>query len=439
MGGRGAKRKQTPHSPKIEEGYRNIVRPVLTGHLYDNRERLSAYSKALLALALNDVGDKQKAAVVLRNLLTTARVDAANGTVSRGAADRYWWTWYNDRVETNAVVFQAFLAIDPASPMPAMLVKWLANNRRANAWNDTRQTAMAVYALADYARVTKELAADYTLTVDLGGRVRRVYTVNHDNALFFDNEFVVPDELLRTGDQTLTITKRGRGACYYGAFTRYFSLEEPIAATSNEISVTRRYFRLLPDTAVGKAAIQPIKYERLNPFLIGKYELLEQGGEWTQRISGEEGPRYDRVALKDGETIASGDQIEVELQIEAKNDYEYLAFEDMKPAGCEPVALRSGDRMGLGVYSNMELRDRKVAFFIAKMPQGTRALTYRLRAEIPGKFHVLPTNGYAMYAPDIRCLSQETRIGIRDLPPKSAASTRTTSAVEPGSARADTR
>ena len=47
---------------------------------------------------------------------------------------------------------EAYLATDPVSPMPAMLVKWLANNRRANAWNDTRQTAMAVYALAEYAR-----------------------------------------------------------------------------------------------------------------------------------------------------------------------------------------------------------------------------------------------------------------------------------------------
>ena len=46
--------------------------------------------------------------------------------------------------------------------------------------------------------------------------------------------------------------------------------------------------------------------------------------------------------------------------MESKNDYEYLAFEDMKPAGCEPVALRSGGKMGLGVYSNMELRDQKV-------------------------------------------------------------------------------
>ena len=401
----------------MDERYRASIRPLVTGRLFTNREQLSAYSKALLALALHDVGDREKAAVVLRNLQTTVRLDKENGTASWGQSDRFWWHWYNDRVETNAVVLQAYLAIDPSSPMPAMLVKWLANNRRANSWSDTRQTATAIYALCDYAHTTKELDADYTLTVDLGGRVRRVYTVNHDNALLFDNEFVVPDELLRTGDQTLTITKRGKGACYYGTYTRYFSLEEPIAATGNEISVSRRYFRLKPNTASGTPVYRPIKLERENPFLTGHYELLYAGGEYTIAQQSEDGPHYERTALKDGEKITSGDMVEVELQLESKNDYEYLAFEDMKPAGCEPVALRSGGRMGLGVYSNMELRDQKVAFFISHMPQGTRTLTYRLRAEIPGEFHVLPTNGYAMYAPDIRCLSRELLLGIKDAPP----------------------
>ena len=83
-------------------------------------------------------------------------------------------------------------------------------------------------------------------------------------------------------------------------------------------------------------------------------------------------------------------------------------------AGCEAVALRSGGKMGMGVYSNMELRDQKVAFFLSSLPQGTRTLSYRLRAEIPGRFHVLPTNGYAMYAPDIRTLSDETTLAVRD-------------------------
>jgi uncharacterized protein YfaS (alpha-2-macroglobulin family) len=122
------------------------------------------------------------------------------------------------------------------------------------------------------------------------------------------------------------------------------------------------------------------------------------------------------VPLASGDELQSGDLIEVELFLESKNDYDYLVFEDLKPAGCEPVELRSSGREENGLWSQMELRDQKVAFFLPTLPQGTRALTYRLRAETPGRFHALPTNGYAMYAPEIRTLSDEFQLGVRDRP-----------------------
>jgi uncharacterized protein YfaS (alpha-2-macroglobulin family) len=49
-----------------------------------------------------------------------------------------------------------------------------------------------------------------------------------------------------------------------------------------------------------------------------------------------------------------------------------------------------------------ELRDRKVALFIDKLPQGVWEIRYDLRAEIPGEFHALPVLGHAMYVPEIR-------------------------------------
>lgn len=398
--------------------YRDAIRPLVTGRLYDRRERLSPYSKALLALALHLVGDAPKANVLLRNLESTAKVDEANGTANWENGDRYWWRWYNNKVETNATILQAYLAINPNAKLPAFVMKWLVNNRRGDAWPSTKETAEAVYALADYARVNKEFAADYTLTVDLGGRVRRNYKINHETALFGDNQFIVPDALLQTGAQPLTITRNGTGTLYYAAYTRYFSLEEPIKETGNEVFVHRRYFRLLAGTAKGAPEPTPLAEDRANPFLTGKYELLTIGGDWTAAPSDPEGAQYDRVELKDGETVASGDLLEVQLELESKNDYDYLVFEDMKPAGCEPVEVRSGGKEGLGVYSNRELRDQKVAFFLSSLPQGTRMLSYRLRAETPGQFHVLPTNGYAMYAPDVRTLSDEWRMGIKDEDPE---------------------
>jgi uncharacterized protein YfaS (alpha-2-macroglobulin family) len=398
----------------MEPNFQNAIRPLTTGRLYDHRERLKPYSKALLAQALHDLGDNTKAAIVLRNLESTAHVDAANGTANWDDHDRFWWRWYDDKVETNAAILQAYMAIQPTAKLTPMLVKWLVNNRRGDIWSSTKETAMAVYALVDYVRVNKELAPDYTLTVDLGGRVQRRYKVTRANALFFDNRFVVPDSLLQTGAQPLTLTKSGAGTCYYTAYTRTFSQEEPIRATGGEIAVTRRYFRLLPDTASGPPAPTPLDTERPNPFLTGQYELLTSGGEAAGYEDNSDGPRYQRTALQPNDLLTSGDLLEVELLLESKNDYDYLVFEDAKPSGCEPVEVRSGGYAGSGVYSNREFRDQKVAFFLDHLPQGTRTLSYRVRAEIPGRFHVLPTNGYAMYAPDLRTLSDETTLTIRD-------------------------
>ena len=122
---------------------------------------------------------------------------------------------------------------------------------------------------------------------------------------------------------------------------------------------------------------------------------------------------WKRTPLTEGEILKSGERIEVRLDIEAKNNYEYLVFEDPKPAGCEPVQLRSGNSYG-NLCSNMELRDEKVVFFVGYLEQGKHAITYQMRAEVPGKFHALPTQGYAMYAPRVKGISDEWIMTITD-------------------------
>ncbi len=127
------------------------------------------------------------------------------------------------------------------------------------------------------------------------------------------------------------------------------------------------------------------------------------------------------------------------------NNYEYLVFEDLKAAGLEAVQLRSGgviqareikatiakeeaesikeritpgddkDRFTLrrrSVYQ--ELRDRKIASFVDRLPEGYWEIRYRLRAEVPGEFHALPVIAHAMYTPEIRANGKEIRLSIRE-------------------------
>ncbi len=383
---------------------------VVSGRLFTQRERLTPYSQALLAIALYNIGKRDKAGVMVRNLENTAIVDEANGT-ARWKMQNQWWYWWNDDVETNAWALKAFLLVDPKNAMVDRSMKWLVTKSRANHWDSTKATAMAVSALNDYVRVNKEFDVDYTITVTLNDRIKRTYRVNRDNMLFFDNRFITGDLFLENGTNKVTIEKQGKGNLYWNASSEYFSLEEPIKASGNAIKIKRRYFKLTRNPDV-KAEQSDVPATTTLAAPVGRTAKI--GIMPPFPVPQESKPEFVRSEIKDNATLTSGDLIEVELTLDADNDYSYLVFEDMKAAGLEPVDLRSGAAWGDGLSSNVELRDEKVALFVDRLPQGTRVLRYRMRAEIPGRFHALPTNGYAMYAPEVRAISDEQRINVKD-------------------------
>jgi uncharacterized protein YfaS (alpha-2-macroglobulin family) len=72
------------------------------------------------------------------------------------------------------------------------------------------------------------------------------------------------------------------------------------------------------------------------------------------------------------------------------------------------------DWTGRSRWVYQELRDRKVALFIDRLPQGVWQLSYEMRAEAPGAFHALPVLGHAMYVPEIRTNGAEARIRVVD-------------------------
>jgi uncharacterized protein YfaS (alpha-2-macroglobulin family) len=83
-------------------------------------------------------------------------------------------------------------------------------------------------------------------------------------------------------------------------------------------------------------------------------------------------------------------------------------------AGGSGVLQSPADFTGRSRWVYQELRDRKVALFIDKLPEGVWELSYNVRAEVPGKFHALPVLGHAMYVPEIRCNGDELRVTVQD-------------------------
>jgi uncharacterized protein YfaS (alpha-2-macroglobulin family) len=292
--------------------------------------------------------------------------------------------WSEGGVEATAFALRALLAVAPEHPLVEPAAAWLIENRRGAQWKSTRDTAIVLLALNDYLRVSGELEADLDFAVYVNDRrlVERSFTAA--DVFRAPSRIQVDPSWLRDGGNEIRIARtRGESSLYFAAEARFFSLEEPITPAGERIVVGREYLRLAPQ-----------------PTLLA-------------------GPVYDRLPVGDGDRVRSGARIETALTIEAKNHFEYLMFEDLKPAGFEAIALRSGEtlrarrvdgREERPVYA--ELRDRKLALFIDQLPEGTWEIRYEMRAQTPGAFHAMPLIGQAMYVPEIRANAAEVRVHV---------------------------
>jgi hypothetical protein len=447
-------------------------------NLWKNREALNAYTRALFALAAHHFGKADEAKTLIANLENGVKRDerpdlsvlvqpgtpnpkpetAVQGTAHWGE-DGIYWRWSDGGVEATAFALRALLAIDPQNKLIEPVTNWLLKGRRGAQWSNTRDTAITVLALNDYLRVTKELSPELEYEVTVNGTSIAKRKVSGAEVFTAPSRFAVDTKLIKDGANDIRIKRKGEGPVYFAAEAKFFSLEEPIPASGSEIFVKREYFKL-----------------------VGRPTLLK-------------GLVYDKVPLLDGESVKSGERIETVLTLEAKNNYEYLLFEDLKPAGFEAVAVRSGEslyarelksgaverkfgevgkpvpqagpksngpksKVGAAVAASaeavapglvagapklvaaarpigltpaprpigigepdftgrsrwvyQELRDRKVALFLDKLPEGVWQLRYEMRAEVPGAFHALPVLGHAMYVPEVRCNGAEMHVTVID-------------------------
>ncbi|MFY9223877.1 MAG: alpha-2-macroglobulin, partial [Blastocatellia bacterium] len=309
----------------------------------------------------------------------------------------------------------------------------------------TRDTAITILALNDYLKTTGELKANLEYELLVNGKLVVTKKLSGEDAIAAPSQFPIDQKLIVDGANEIRIRRKGgSGTLYFAAQATFFSLENPIASAGNEIFVRRDYYKIVSKPTLLKGFI------------------------------------YEKELMKDKDKINSGDRIQVVLTIEAKNNYEYLLFEDLKPAGIEAVQIRSGEALytkelksstierrfadnkevstdpnqapetsprkaalrggakalvekeiaktfpnqtddlsaqdytGRSRWVYQELRDRKVALFIDKLPEGVWEIRYEFRAEVPGEFHALPVLGHAMYVPEIRCNSKEIRISVTE-------------------------
>ena len=337
--------------------------------LTDKMGELNVYSKAMLAMVLHR--DGRPAGDVLKSLAGDAKV--VGGSVHfQGGKDG---GWLDHRMEVTGVALRAFLKIDPKHRLIPGMVHWLSMHRQGNYWGSTKQTAMIVFALTEYLAQSGDLDPDMTLSLSLNGKKVFSERITRENWISFDGMRKFDASRLKPGANEIVIEKEGNGSPVYSVYVKYYTEAEDMAPSRGGIQVERSYSRISYEN--GKRVLQ----------------RLESGAE-----------------------VESGDEIEVRMTVTADRNHEWLMLEDPMPSGFEAVREYWGGRWGRWSYwySRKEFRDEKVSIAMSTLRRGTHTVSYVMRAEAPGDFHVLPTTVFNMYHPQIGGNSAEFRIRVAD-------------------------
>jgi len=347
------------------------------------------YARALLAMVShsqnkNDLAN-QLASQIEANCIET-------GAACSWGGKSWHYNWQDDYVETTAFAVKSLVQVKYGSPAINSGIRYLLTQKRGNAWRSTKDTAMIIFALADYLEKSKELDPNYKVKIYLNDKPVFEKQMTKNEALMPEQSIRINGGNLRLGDNHVRIEKDGPGKFYSTFRSVYYAAGENLKASTAGFGVRREYYKLTREQTA-------------------------------------DGIQYAKTAFTG--TLRSGDEVMVKVTVTSQTDYEYFMLEDPLPSGAEVIKDESGYNIigesayrgpreqeyeGEGDsgywYAAKELRDEKVAFFATRLPAGRHEFTYLFRAQIPGEYHVMPAIATLMYYPEYQGNGNEARVRI---------------------------
>lgn len=340
--------------------------------VWSQRDKLSSYGLAFLGLGLNQIRDARTAEIAER-LVKLAVVEAGEASWP-GERDPLLDFPVDITPETTAHVLKFLTRARPDSPLLAQASAWLVRHRdQGQWWNSTKQTAMVIYGVTDYLKLSGELQPDFQATVLVNGKVALERQFRPADALRLQDVAVeVPAADLNQVEVRMT----GKGKLYWNAQTRYYSPADNLGAGNRQVK--REYFRLVPRESAG----------------VTTYSLEPLTGE-----------------IRPGDTIAG-------LVSVRAPDLQYVLIEEPLPAGMEPVTTEASFNLAgrplwwRYSWAQREYRDDRVAFFRSWLGREEEQFFYVMKAVNPGQFRVPPTRVQPMYKPEDLTTGQATRLEV---------------------------
>ena len=343
--------------------------------LYELRDRLGPWSKAMLAMALQRVNPEDERILTLTSDLEGTAVRSATGAFWQDDTETYY-TLSTPNFNT-ALVLTLLARVNPASPLVGDAVRYLSINRNIHGgWLSSYETAWVLMSLTEVLRGTGELQAVYDFSAAVNGT-----QVASGTAGGLENINVVTTRLPLTdltadGPNALTISRTGEaGRLYYRAFLQVYRPVQDATPINRGITVERQYY-------------------------VNWAECQQEGCTPTQNYS-----------------LSTEDQpVVVRMTVVVPNDLYQVVVDDYLPAGAEIIdrslktsqqgeSTPSGfdynpyDPMGGGWgwwwFNSPKVYDDHIQWVAEYLPSGTYTLTYEFMPAHVGEFQVI--SGSCLY------------------------------------------
>lgn len=360
-------------------------REVNTDGLYDLRDRLSPWAKAMLAMTLQKNNPEDARIKTLTSDLEGAAVRSASGA--------FWQeedATYRNLSTPNfnsALVLTLLARVNPASPLVGDAVRYLSINRNVRGgWLSSYETAWVLMSLTEVLRGTGELQAVYEFSAAVNGTpVANGVAGGLENINLVSARLPLTD-LAADAPNALTIFRNGTaGRLYYRAFLQVFRPVEDATPINRGLTIERQYYLNWADCQ--QAGCTPVE---------------------SYSLAAEDSP------------------VVVRVNVVVPNDLYQVVVEDSLPAGAEIIdrslnTAQQGESTPSGsVYSPFDplgggwgwwwfnspkVYDDHIQWVAEYLPAGTYTLTYEFMPAHVGEFQVIPAHAYMMYFPDVEGLS----------------------------------
>ncbi|HWR34370.1 MAG TPA: alpha-2-macroglobulin family protein [Clostridia bacterium] len=334
--------------------------------LWNERSKLSSEGIAMAGLVMHLNGDDRanEAANTLRSMVKAE----GEGAYWASSKDDLLEIDVDNSAEATAYAVKLLSQLSPQDMLLPKAVLWMMRHRNEGHWYSTKQTAMVLFGITEYLKVSKELDASFNVEILVNGKqvLGRRFTQQDATSGLAATALVSPAAVGE--NNRIEVRKNGSGSLYWSARGVYYSRDKSLNNKNGlKLSIVREYFKMTSEKSGEKIV----------------YTLAPLSG-----------------------PVQTGDLLAIKITVTG-DKWKYLMVEDPIPAGTEFVErdelyeLRQKPSWWRNWYSRREFHDDRAVMFQTWFTNGVREYFYLVKVTNAGMFQISPASVQPMYQPDV--------------------------------------